>query len=54
LIPSLAVDAVRRDVKLALIHPDDIPPRQVYSATTSGIAASPATRAFLEVLHDRA
>ena len=53
LIPSLAVDAVRRDVKLALIHPDDIPPRQVYSATTRGISASPATRAFLEVLHDR-
>jgi DNA-binding transcriptional LysR family regulator len=51
LVPSLAADAVRRDVKLALVHPDDIPPRQVYSATTSGFTPSPATRAFLDILH---
>jgi DNA-binding transcriptional LysR family regulator len=51
LVPSLAADAVRRDVKLALVHPDDIPPRQVYSAITSGFTPSPATRAFLDILH---
>jgi DNA-binding transcriptional LysR family regulator len=51
LVPSLAADAVRRDVKLALVHPDDIPPGQVYSAITSGFTPSPATRAFLDILH---
>jgi DNA-binding transcriptional LysR family regulator len=51
LVPSLAADAVRRDVKLALVHPDDIPPRQVYSATTSGFTPSPATSAFLDIVH---
>lgn len=53
LIPSLAFDAVRRGVKLALIYSDDIPPRQVYTATASGLTPSPATRAFLDVLHER-
>jgi DNA-binding transcriptional LysR family regulator len=51
MVPSLAADAVRRDVKLVLLHPDDVPPRQVYSAITSGFTPSPATRAFLDVLH---
>ena len=51
LIPSLAVDSVRRDVKLARVHPDDIPPRQIYTATASGFTPSPATQAFLTLLH---
>jgi DNA-binding transcriptional LysR family regulator len=42
LIPALAGGSVRRDVKLALFYPDDIPSRQVYSATTSGFAPPPA------------
>jgi DNA-binding transcriptional LysR family regulator len=51
LIPFLAAEAVRRDIKLVRIHPDDVPPRQVYTATISGLTRSPAARAFLEVLH---
>ncbi len=51
MVPSLAADAVRRDVRLVLIDPDDIPPRQVYSAITSGFTPSPATSAFLDLLH---
>lgn len=51
LIPSLAVNAVRRDIKLARVHPDDIPPRQVYTATASGFTPSPAAAAFLELMH---
>jgi DNA-binding transcriptional LysR family regulator len=50
LIPSLAVDAVRPDIALALIHPEDIPPRQVYAATVSGFTLSPAAVAFLTLL----
>lgn len=51
LIPFLAAEAVRPDIKLVRIHPDDVPPRQVYTATISGLTPSPAARAFLEVLH---
>ena len=51
LIPSLAAEAVRPDIKLVRIHSDDVPPRQVYTATISGLTPSPAARAFLEVLH---
>jgi DNA-binding transcriptional LysR family regulator len=50
LIPSLAVDAVRPDISLALVHPDDIPARQVYAATASGFTLSPAAQAFLPLL----
>lgn len=51
LVPFLAAEAVRPDIKLVRIHPDDVPPRQVYTATISGLTPSPAARAFLEVLH---
>lgn len=50
LIPSLVADAARPDLALVPLHPDDVPPRQVYAATTSGLAVSPATAAFLSVL----
>ncbi|MFF2849381.1 LysR family transcriptional regulator [Streptomyces sp. NPDC058001] len=53
LVPSLAADAVRPDIALALLHPDDIPPRQVYAATASGFTPSPATREFLALLGRR-
>jgi DNA-binding transcriptional LysR family regulator len=52
LVPSLAAEAVRPDIKLVRVHPDDMPPRQIYTATISGLTPSPATRAFLEVLHN--
>jgi DNA-binding transcriptional LysR family regulator len=51
LVPFLAAEAVRPDIKLVRIHPDDVPPRQVYTATISGLTRSPAAHAFLEVLH---
>lgn len=50
LIPSLIADAVRPDLVLARLHPDDIPPRQVYAATATGVTPSPATRAFLSIV----
>lgn len=50
LVPSLAADAVRPDIALVSLHPDDIAPRQVYAATPSGMTLSPAANAFLAVL----
>jgi DNA-binding transcriptional LysR family regulator len=51
LIPFLAAEAARPDIKLVRVHPDDVPPRQVYTATVAGLTPSPAARAFLDVLH---
>lgn len=51
LVPSLAAEAVRPDIKLVRIRPDDLPPRQVYTAVISGLTPSPAARTFLEILH---
>jgi DNA-binding transcriptional LysR family regulator len=51
LVPALAAEAVRPDIKLVRIHPDDMPPRQIYTATISGLTPSPTTQAFLELLH---
>jgi DNA-binding transcriptional LysR family regulator len=53
LIPSLAADAVRPDITLALLHPDDIPPRQIYAATASGLTPAPATEVFLTLLREQ-
>ncbi|GAB3909050.1 hypothetical protein GCM10029964_109980 [Kibdelosporangium lantanae] len=50
LMPSLAAEAVRPDIALVPVHPDDIPPRQVYAAMASGFTPSPAASAFLRVL----
>lgn len=50
LIPSLIAGAARPDIVLVPLHPEDVPPRQVYAATTSGLTPSPATSAFLTLL----
>ncbi|WP_441247231.1 LysR family transcriptional regulator [Kitasatospora sp. McL0602] len=50
LIPSLAADAVRSDITLVSLHPDDIPVRRVYAATPYGPTPSPAALAFLGLL----
>lgn len=50
LIPSLIADAVRPDIVLARLHPDDFAPRQVYAATAAGCTRPPAVEAFLRLL----
>jgi len=50
LVPSLAARAIRADIALVGLHPDERASRKVYAATARGRARSPATRAFLTVL----
>lgn len=52
LVPALAAAAVRRDVTLVTIHPDDVPYRRICAATppTPTVAAT----AFLEQLRETA
>ncbi|MFD4586868.1 LysR family transcriptional regulator [Streptomyces sp. NPDC058434] len=52
LIPALAADCVRRDVRLVAVHEDDVPARAVYAATPQGRSLSPAVEAFLGTLRD--
>ena len=54
LVPSLAAGAVRADIALVALHPDERAARKVYAATARGRARSPATRAFLTVLRAQA
>jgi DNA-binding transcriptional LysR family regulator len=54
LVPSLAARAIRPDVALVALHPDERAARKVYAATARGRARSPATRAFLTVLRVQA
>jgi DNA-binding transcriptional LysR family regulator len=54
LVPSLAARAVRPDIALVALHPDERATRKVYAATARGRARSPATRAFLTVLRRQA
>ena len=53
LIPSLAISSIRPDIAVALLHPDDIPPRQVYLATASGLTPTPAVNAFIAVISEQ-
>jgi len=53
LIPSLAADAVRSDITLVALDPQDIAPRQVFAATRRGLAPTPAVQAFLAQLGTR-
>jgi DNA-binding transcriptional LysR family regulator len=50
LIPSIAASAVRPDIALAALHPDDSPVRSVFAATPHGITGPPATTAFIDLL----
>ncbi|WP_199548673.1 LysR family transcriptional regulator [Streptomyces sp. N35] len=50
LIPALAADGVRPDIRLLAVHEDDIPPRAVYAATLRGRSAPAAADAFVRLL----
>jgi DNA-binding transcriptional LysR family regulator len=52
LIPSIAAESVRPDIALVQLHPDEVPVRAVHAATPAGVALSPATRAFLDMIND--
>lgn len=52
LIPSIAAESVRPDIALVRLHPDEVPVRAVHAATPAGVALSPATRAFLDIVND--
>jgi DNA-binding transcriptional LysR family regulator len=52
LIPSIAAESVRPDIALVQLHPDEVPVRAVHAATPAGVALSPATRAFLDIVND--
>ncbi|GAA3437523.1 LysR family transcriptional regulator [Kutzneria kofuensis] len=52
LIPSIAAESVRPDICLVQLHPDEVPVRAVHAATSAGVALSPATRAFLDIIDD--
>ncbi|MFE5621393.1 LysR family transcriptional regulator [Streptomyces virginiae] len=54
LVPELAASAVRPDLALVPLHPDDTPRRGVYAATARGIAPSPAAAALLTLLKETA
>jgi len=54
LVPSLAAGAVRADIALVGLHPEERASRKVYAATARGRARSPAARAFLTVLRAQA
>ncbi|MFC5763512.1 LysR family transcriptional regulator [Actinacidiphila bryophytorum] len=50
LLPSLAVGAVRPDVALVPLRPDELPVRTVYAATCRDLHRTAAAAAFLDVL----
>ncbi|GAA1267323.1 LysR family transcriptional regulator [Kitasatospora nipponensis] len=50
LIPSLAAAAVRPDITVLALDPQDVPPRHVYAATARELTPSPAAHAFLTLL----
>lgn len=50
LVPALAAKAVREDIVLTALHPDDAPVRAVYAASAEGTARSAAATAFLPFL----
>ncbi len=52
LIPALAADGVRPDIRLLPVHGDDIPPRAVYAATLRGRSAPAAAGAFVRLLRE--
>ncbi|UOE21100.1 LysR family transcriptional regulator [Thermobifida halotolerans] len=54
LVPSWTADVVRPDLAVVPVHPDDVPPRTVYTATARGVSPSPAVAAFLTVLEETA
>lgn len=54
LVPSLAVGAVRPDVTLVPLRPDQIPVREVYAATSRDLHRTPAVSAFVDVLAETA
>lgn len=54
LVPSLAVAAVRPDLALVPLLPDQVPVRQVYAATCRDLHRTAATEAFLAVLRETA
>lgn len=54
LLPSLAVGAVRPDVALVRLRPDELPVRTVYAATCRDLHRTAAAAAFLDLLADSA
>jgi DNA-binding transcriptional LysR family regulator len=50
LVPRLAAGALRSDIVLVPLRPDDAPVRQVSAATWRGITASPTVTEFIEQL----
>ncbi len=50
LIPALAADGVRPDIRLLAVHEEDIPPRAVYTATLRGRSVPAAADAFVRLL----
>nr|WSX73584.1 LysR substrate-binding domain-containing protein [Streptomyces sp. NBC_00899]WSX80352.1 LysR substrate-binding domain-containing protein [Streptomyces sp. NBC_00899] len=54
LLPSLAVGAVRPDVALVPLRPDELPVRTVYAATCRDLHRTAAAAAFLDVLRQSA
>ncbi|GAA2033064.1 LysR family transcriptional regulator [Catenulispora yoronensis] len=50
LIPSLAAAAVRSDVVVVALDPEEVAPRSVFAATPEGVADSAAVTAFLKLL----
>lgn len=54
LVPSLAVAAVRPDIALVPLLPDQVPVREVYAASCRDLHRTAATEAFLAVLTETA
>ncbi|MFI6942934.1 LysR family transcriptional regulator [Streptomyces sp. NPDC050418] len=52
LVPALAAEGVRPDIRLLAVHADDIPPRAVYAATPRGRSAPAAAAAFVTLLRE--
>jgi DNA-binding transcriptional LysR family regulator len=50
LVPLMAASAVRPDIVLRPLHPDDAPVRGVYAATRAAGAPAPSAAAFLRCL----
>jgi DNA-binding transcriptional LysR family regulator len=50
LVPLLAAGAVRRDIVLCRLHPNDAPVRTVHAATLRAAAAAPPVAAFMTCL----
>lgn len=52
LVPSLATAAVRSDIALVPVRPDEVPVRTVHAATAPDFHRSAATAAFVDVLRE--